>query len=133
LESGLVKPEEINVVPGVSSIQACAAKIGISWDNACLFTFHEGNITAENKNHLLSCVKNGKNVILLPDERAFLPKEIATLLLNAAVEKQTPVFVCENLTLPNEKVTSSNLAEVSKQAFGSLCVMVIKANRKVKG
>ena len=50
LESGLVKAEEINVVPGVSSIQACAAKLGISWDNTCLFTFHEGNVTDEDKN-----------------------------------------------------------------------------------
>ena len=83
LESGLVKAEEINVVPGVSSIQACAAKFGISWDKTCLFTFHEGKVTAQDKNHLLSCIKNGKTIILLPDARAFPPKEIANFLLNA--------------------------------------------------
>ena len=39
LESGLVKSEEINVVPGVSSIQACAARLGVSWDDCVLVYF----------------------------------------------------------------------------------------------
>jgi cobalt-precorrin-7 (C5)-methyltransferase len=128
LESGLVDAEEINVVPGVSSIQACAARLGVSWDTICLFTFHEGNVTVENKKHLLSCIKNGKNVMLLPDSRAFPPSEIASFLLKAGVDEETSVFVCENLTLDHEKVTSSSLVEVSKQTFGSLCVMIIKAD-----
>ncbi len=130
LDSGLVKADEINVVPGVSSIQACAAKIGVSWDNTCLFTFHEGNVAAEDRNHFLSCVKNGKNVILLPDSRAFPPREIASFLLKNGLDKETRVFVCENLTLDDEKITSSCLDQISKMSFGSLCVMVINPTVK---
>ena len=107
LESGLVTAEEINVVPGVSSIQACAARLSISWDDTCLFTFHEGNVTAEDKNHLVSCVKEGKNVMLLPDQRGFPPSQIASALLNAGVDKETAVFVCENLTLTMSKLPSA--------------------------
>ena len=132
LQSGLVTAEEINVVPGVSSIQACAARLGISWDDTCLFTFHEGNVTAEDKNHLVSCVKEGKNVMLLPDQRGFPPSEIASALLNAGVDKETSVFVCENLTLDDEQVTFSTLEEISKQLFQSLCVIVFKGNRNRK-
>ncbi len=133
LKSNLVKAEEINVVPGVSSIQTCAARLGISWDDACLFTFHEGNVNTEEKNKLVSCLKKGREAILLPDSRAFPPSEIASFLLKAGLDKETPVFVCENLTLDNEKITSSSLKQVSEQAFESLCVMVIKGNREVKG
>ena len=133
LKSNLVKAVEINVVPGVSSIQTCAARLGISWDDACLFTFHEGDVSTEEKNKLLSCLKKGREAILLPDSRAFPPSEIASFLLKAGLDKETTVFVCENLTLDNERVTSSSLKQVSEQAFESLCVMVIKANRKVKG
>jgi len=133
LESGLVKAEEINVVPGVSSVQACAAILGISWDDTCLFTFHEGNVTYEDKSNLLSCVKNGRNAMLLPDPRSFAPSEIASFLLKAGVDERTRVFVCENLTLPEQKVTSGTLAQVSRQSFASLCVMVIRSNRKLKG
>jgi len=130
LESGLVAAEEINVVPGVSSIQACAARLGVNWDTICLLTFHEGNVTAEDKSHLLSCVKKGKSVMLIPDSRAFPPREIASFLSKAGLDKETCVFVCENLTLDDEKVTSGTLGEVSKQAFRSLCIMVIKGNTK---
>jgi cobalt-precorrin-7 (C5)-methyltransferase len=133
LKSSLVKTVEINVVPGVSSIQACAARLGISWDDACLFTFHEGNVTAEEKNKLLSCLKEGREAMLLPDSRAFPPGKIASFLLTAGLDKATPVVVCENLTLPDEKVISGSLEQVSKQAFEPLCVMVIKVNREVKG
>ncbi len=133
LKSNLVKAVEINVVPGVSSVQTCAARLGISWDDACLFTFHEGNVSVEEKNKLLSCLKKGREAVLLPDSRTFPPSEIASFLLKAGLDEETPVFVCENLTLDNERVASSSLKQVSEQAFGSLCVMVIKANRKVKG
>ena len=129
LKSGLVTVAEVNVVPGVSSIQACAARLAISWDSACLFTFHEGNVTAEEKNELASCLKNGKDAMLLPDSRVFSPKEIASFLIKAGLDKKTPVFICENLTLDDEKVTSSSLEQVSQQTFRPLCVMVIKANR----
>ena len=92
LESGLIREEEINVVPGVSSIQACAAKLKISWDTACLFTFHEGDVAEEDKDRLLSCAKNGKNVMLLPDSRAFPPHEIANFLLKAGLDKKHSCF-----------------------------------------
>jgi cobalt-precorrin-7 (C5)-methyltransferase len=130
LKSGLVKATEVHVIPGISSIQACAARLAISWDNACLFTFHEGNVTAEEKNQLVSCLKNGKDAMLFPDSRAFPPKEIASFLIKAGLNPRTPVYICENLTLENEKITSSKLEEVSSQTFGSLCVMVIKQTAK---
>ncbi len=126
LESGLVKAEEIHVVPGISSIQACAAHLNISWDNAHLFTFHEGKISERQKQELVLAVKNGGNILLLPDSRAFAPKDIAAFLIKSGLDKKTPVYVCENITLENEKVTASTLEKVSGQTFGSLCVMVIK-------
>lgn len=132
LESNLVNPEEVDVIPGVSSIQACAASLGLSWDNACLFTFHEGKVTSKDKAHLLSCVKEGKKVMLLPDSRAFPPSKIASFLLESGIDQQTNVFVCENLTLPQQRIISSTLGKVVDKSFESLCVMVIRAeNGKV--
>lgn len=128
LGSGLIAAEQVNVVAGVSSIQACAARLALSWDRTCLFTFHEGKVTDQDKNHLLSCVKGGKIIMLLPDSRAFPPRKIADFLINGGVSSETSVFVCENLTLPNEKVTRGSLLSISGLDFASLCVMVIKPN-----
>jgi cobalt-precorrin-7 (C5)-methyltransferase len=131
LESGLVKPEEITVVPGVSSIQACAAKLGLSWDKALLFTFHEGKVSEKEKQDLVAAVKDGQSVMLLPDSRAFTPSQISCFLIKEGLDKKTQVYVCENVTLDDEKFTESDLGKVSLQSFGSLCVMVIKSNRQV--
>ena len=126
LESALFNAADINVVSGVSSIQACAARLSISWDNARLFTFHEGKVSEQLKQELVLAVKDGRNILLLPDSRAFAPKDIANFLIKSGLDKQIPVYICENITLENEKITSSSLEKVSEQTFGSLCVMVIK-------
>ena len=131
LENELFEAADIYVIPGISSIQVCAAKAAISWDNALLITFHEGNVSDEEKQVLDLAVSSVEDVILLPYSKAFAPKDIASYLIDGGVDKETPVMVCENLTLPEEKITSSTLAEVSKQTFRSLCVMVIKSKRAV--
>ncbi len=125
VESGLFSAEDINVVAGVSSIQACAARLNLSWDNARLFTFHE-EVSDGEKEKLVSAVQCGRTIMLLPNSKGFTPKDIASLLLEVGTDKETPVFVCENITLENEKITQTNLAKVTDQTFGPLCVMVIK-------
>ena len=125
LESGLFNASEIHVVPGVSSIQACAAHLNISWDNARLFTFHD-EVSDEQREKLISAVKCGRTILLLPNSRGFAPKDIASFLIELDTDKETPVYICENITLENEKVTATTLGKVVGQGFGSLCVMVIK-------
>jgi cobalt-precorrin-7 (C5)-methyltransferase len=127
LNTKLITASEINVVPGISSVQACAAKLGLSWDEACLFTFHQGNISAEKKAELSSCLKAGRNVMLLPDVKNFSPKEIAVYLIKSGFSPKIPVFICKNLTLSDELVTESSLEGISAAEFSGLIVMVIKA------
>ncbi|MCW4017824.1 MAG: precorrin-6y C5,15-methyltransferase (decarboxylating) subunit CbiE [Candidatus Bathyarchaeota archaeon] len=127
LRRQLTKDVEVNVIPGVSSIQACAAKLCMSWDNAVLFTFHN-DPRVEKKRDLAKAVKEGKTVLALPDPNTFTPDEIAAFLLKEGADKKTNVVVCINLTLPNEKIIEASLEEVSEQKFHPLCVMVIKSN-----
>jgi cobalt-precorrin-7 (C5)-methyltransferase len=119
------KDFEIEVIPGISSVQVCAARLGMPWDNVELFTFHEG-ATAKEKKNLAKAVETGRTVMLLPDAMDFSPSDVAKSLLKRGVGETTPAFVCENLTLDDEKISKSTLGEVSKSVFGSLCVMVIK-------
>lgn len=129
LKRSLDKTFEITVVAGISSLQACAARLCMSWDNVALFAFHDGTDNKK-KRELLKAAKTGKNVLLLPEPKAFSPREIASYLIQAGVDKRTSVVVCENLTLSNEEVIETTLEEASKQNFASLCVMVIKGNLK---
>ncbi len=127
LNTKLVTSSEINIIPGVSAVQACAAKLGLCWDEACLFTFHQGNVNEERKTELTICLKAERNVILLPDTNFFLPKDIANYLINSGIDPNTSVFICENLTLDNERVVASSLKGILTVDFAALCVMVIKA------
>ncbi|MBN1245885.1 precorrin-6y C5,15-methyltransferase (decarboxylating) subunit CbiE [Candidatus Bathyarchaeota archaeon] len=123
---------EVNVVAGVSAIQACAARLCMCWDEMSLFSFHKGT-TAEKKAQLSKAVKEGKDIMLLPDPKAFPPREIASFLVKAGLAKETPVFVCERLTLSDERVVESTLERVAALDFDALCVMVIKVNQKQEG
>jgi cobalt-precorrin-7 (C5)-methyltransferase len=125
LNTKLITLDELNVSPGISAVQVCAAKLGLCWDDACLFTFHQGNVTDARKTELVACLKAGRNVILLPAAKSFLPKDIAIYLINSGFDPNMSVFICENLTLNNERVVKSSLKGVSTADFAALCVMVI--------
>jgi cobalt-precorrin-7 (C5)-methyltransferase len=116
---------EIEVVPGISSVQVCAARLGMPWDETEMFTFHEG-ATAEERERLAKTVKSGRTVMLLPDAKSFSPADVATFLITKGVDPHTTAFVCENLTLSDERILTSTLSDVSTGSFSSLCVMVIK-------
>lgn len=131
--SGLLRPvlkivgenTDVNVVPGISSIQACAARLKICWDEAGLISFHEG-VDAQKKKKLAESSKEGKILIILPDPKVFTPSDIARFLISEGVNEETPVFICENLTLDDERVFSSSLKEITSLNFSSLCIMVVK-------
>jgi cobalt-precorrin-7 (C5)-methyltransferase len=120
---------EVSVIPGVSSIQACAARLCMCWDEMSLFTFHKGT-TVGKMSQLLEALREGNDVMLLPEPKAFRPREIASFLLKSGLDKETPVFVCERLTLSGERVVESTLEQAATLDFDALCVMVIKVNRK---
>ena len=129
LRRSVGKGVEVNVVPGISSMLACAAKLCMPWDDAVLITFHKG-ASIEGKREFADAVKAGKTVLLLPDPRAFTPSEISEYLLKAGVDKETCVVVCENLTLADEKIVETTLEGALNRSFDPTSVMVIKGNHR---
>ncbi|MCW4044384.1 MAG: precorrin-6y C5,15-methyltransferase (decarboxylating) subunit CbiE [Candidatus Bathyarchaeota archaeon] len=138
--SGLLRPileivkgrdVDLTVIPAVSSIQACAARLRMCWDEMSLFSFHKG-ATAEKKAQLAKAVKEGKDIMLLPDPKVFSLREIAHFLVEAGLAKETPVFVCERLTLSDERVLESTLAQVFNLDCDTLSVLFIKLNQRQK-
>jgi cobalt-precorrin-7 (C5)-methyltransferase len=125
------KGVEVDVIPGISAMQMCAARLCMCWDEASLFSFHKGT-NGDKKAKLVEAVKKGNDVMLLPDPKAFPPCEVAKFLIDNGVDGETPVFVCENLSLDSERVVASTLEKILKINFGSLCVMVIRPRHKQK-
>jgi len=95
--SGILKPilkmkEDINieVIPGVSSVQLCAAKLKIPWDEADLVTMHGKGISED----ILDIINNGKPTIMLPN---FKPAELAAYLIENDIDQDRKAAICEKL------------------------------------
>lgn len=123
--SGILKPIlnlakniQIEVVPGISSIQLCAAELQISWDKADLVTLHGKGMSTE----LLELIHNGRPTIILPD---FKIEDLTRFLLENGVSPQKKVAVCEKLSYPEARVIKTTLDNILNYKFSYMCVMVI--------
>lgn len=123
--SGVLKPIlnlksniEIEVIPGVSSVQLCAAKLKIPWDEVDLVTMHGKGISEE----ILDVIDNGKPTIILPN---FKSMELAKFLIGKGVHENRKVAVCEKLSYEDERIVEASLKDISEIEFSYMSVMVI--------
>ena len=112
-------PEEnIEVIPGISSLQLAAARNHIQWDNANVMTFHG----RENIEDILKVINNGKTTIALPSKKV---RDMAQFLLDNGVDEHREVVVCERLSYDDEKIVRSTLKDIANSEFTYMCIMVI--------
>ena len=110
--------DNIEVIPGISSLQLAAAKCHIQWDNPNVMTFNG----RENIDDILPVINNGKTTIALPSRKV---KDMAQFLLDNGVEEDRKVIVCERLSYPDENIVESTLKEIAQSEFTYMCIMVI--------
>jgi cobalt-precorrin-7 (C5)-methyltransferase len=117
---------DVEIVPGISSIQVAASKSKIPIDKSTLITFHITGPIEREKSVLLQAMKNERNVIMLPRPWDFMPADVAEFLKANGIDLvKFHVDIYEFLTLNNEKITKSSLSEIPKREYSDLCVMVI--------
>ena len=116
-EKGFSK-DNIEVIPGISSLQLAAARCHIQWDNANVMTFHG----RENIEDILPVINNGKTTIALPSRKV---KDMAQFLLDNGVGAKRRVTVCERLSYPDEKIVSTTLDCIADSEFTYMCIIVI--------
>ena len=112
--------DNIEVIPGISSLQLAAAKNHIQWDNANVMTFHG----RENIEDILKVIDNGKVTIALPSRKV---KDMAQFLLDNGVSENRQVTVCERLSYPDEKIVSTTLKNIATSEFTYMCIMIIES------
>jgi cobalt-precorrin-7 (C5)-methyltransferase len=117
-----VKREDIEVIPGISSIQIAAARLRISWEDYEIITLHGKE---ENRKRLLNLIKNNQKVIFLPSNL----KEDIKYLINNGISPDKEMAVCENLTYKNERIIKDSLKNLLKMDFSYLCVCVLEGDK----
>lgn len=110
--------KNIEVIPGISSLQLAAARCHIQWDNANVMTFHG----RENIEDILPVINNGKTTIALPSRKV---RDMAQFLLDNGVEADRKVTVCERLSYPDEKIVTTTLDDIADSEFTYMCIIVI--------
>ena len=109
---------DLEVVPGISSIQMCAVKLQIPWGDSDIITMHGKG----NSEDVLKLVDNRKPTIILPNRSV---EELADFLIDNGVDPAREIAVCEKLSYPDEKIVKSTLNEVLNMKFSYMCVVVV--------
>lgn len=112
------KDDELEVLPGISSYQYLAAKIGETWHDAFIGSLHGRNFD------FLNAIKNNSKVILLTDHK-YSPKKIAKLMVENNINEKV-MIVGENLSYENERVIYGNPKEIMDMPDFHMSVVVIK-------
>ena len=113
------KSIEFRVLPGLSSVQILASRLGRSWKDWILLSVH-GQDEA-----LLLQLKGGHPVFLLTDG-ADSPGKLCRTLVAAGLGKLT-VTVAENLSYPDERITTGTAMELTGQHFAPMNAVLIDA------
>ena len=113
-----------NIIPGISSVQFAFASIGKSWHDAHFVTMHGRQ---KGLDELIKAVKKYDTVAALTDRSSSL-KTLARGLLTAGLTKRK-IFVCENLSLPDERVREFNPVSLQNADANGLNVVIILNER----
>ena len=123
--------DEVEIIPGISSIQVAAAKARVPIDKSKVITMHVTTPIEEKKLELQKALIDGFSVILVPrpwpkiPEKHFMPSEIAKYLKNNGFEtSKMKVYVFEAVTTENETTFEGMVSELEDKEFSDLSVMV---------
>lgn len=124
--------DNVEVIPGISSIQVAAAKSRVPTDKALIVTFHVTGDIEQKKADLLQAVRQGRSVILLPRPwprdmtKHFMQSEIAKFLRENGVDTtKLTAWVFEHLTTDKETTFRGAVADLEGKEFSDLSAMVI--------
>ena len=123
--------DEVEIIPGISSIQVAAAKARVPIDKSRVITMHVTTPIEEKKLELQKALIDGFSVILVPrpwpkiPEKHFMPSEIAKYLKSVGFEtSKMKVYVFEAVTTENETTFEGMVSELEGKEFSDLSVMV---------
>lgn len=129
--------DNVEVIPGISSIQVAAAKSRVPIDKALIVTFHVTGDIEQKKADLLQAVSQGRSVILLPRpwprdlSKHFMQSEIAKFLRQNGIDTaKLRVWVFEHLTTEKETTFRGKVADLEGKEFSDLSAMVIDQTKR---
>ncbi len=123
--------DDVEIIPGISSIQVAASRAKIPLDKSKVITMHVTTPIEDKKLELQKALIDGFSVVLVPrpwpkqPNKHFMPSEIAIYLRENNFETdKMKVHVYEALTTENETSFEGTIKELEGKKFSDLSVMV---------
>jgi len=122
---------EVEIVPGISSIQVAASRAKIPLDKSKVITMHVTTPIEDKKLELQKALIDGFSVVLVPrpwpkqPDKHFMPSEIAVYLRKHGFDtSKMKVHVFEAITTENETSFTGTVNDLEGKEFSDLSVMV---------
>jgi cobalt-precorrin-7 (C5)-methyltransferase len=122
---------DVEIIPGISSIQVAASKAKIPLDKSKTITMHISTSIEDKKIELQKALIDGYNVVLVPrpwpkdPKKHFMPSEISKYLKqNGFDTSKMKVYVFEALTTKNERSFEGMVDQLEGKVYSDLSVMV---------
>ena len=118
---------QVELIPGVSSIQIASARAGIALEESLFITLHRRDGGEPALAELERYLQEGlRHIILLPRPFDLMPPAICQGLLDAGIPASRPVTVYQRLTLDGETQWRGALADCAAltQEFSDLSIML---------
>lgn len=126
----------VEIIPGISSIQVAAAKARVPLDKSKVITMHVTTQIEDKKLELQKALLDGFSVILVPrpwprePKKHFMQSEIAAYLkTNGFDTSALKVHVFEFLTTDKETEFVGTVKDLEGKEFSDLSVMVINQSK----
>ena len=123
--------DDVEIIPGISSIQVAASRAKVPLDKSKIITMHVTTPIEDKKLELQKALIDGFSVVLVPrpwpkqPDKHFMPSEIAIYLRENNFETdKMKVHVYEALTTENETSFEGTIKELEGKKFSDLSVMV---------
>lgn len=121
------RAENVELIPGISSIQMACSRSGIAMEDSLFITLHRRDGSESALSELEHYLGEGKrNIILLPRPFDLMPAQIAADLVNGGIDEDRRVTVYQRLTLEDEQAWSGTLGQCAaiSEEFSDLSIMV---------
>ncbi|MDW0256923.1 MAG: precorrin-6y C5,15-methyltransferase (decarboxylating) subunit CbiE [Nitrososphaeraceae archaeon] len=130
--------DNVEIIPGISSIQVAAAKSKVPLDKAYIATFHVTGNIEKKKKELVEAISEGQSAILLPrpwfndPSKRFMESDMARFLKSNGINTSTlNTTVFEYLTNEEkEAVFKGKASELEGKEFSDLSVLVIDQTKR---
>ncbi len=122
---------EVELIPGISSVQVACARLGLTMETSLFITLHARDGHEEGLRELTGQLKrHSRNLIVLPRPFDLMPADIAARLLDEGIPGDAPLWALQRLSLPDESISEYTLASLASEEaeFSDLTILAFPAS-----